>query len=461
MKPESGGNAAPQMQTTGRVIETVRSIVEAELPLDVSEIARQCMLDWFAVALSGCREPLVDILFAQVVDEGGAASASVVGRGARVSPRQAALVNGAMGHALDYDDVNLAALGHVTAAVFPAALAAAEMMGSSGSDLLQAFVAGYETAAIVGRCMGQGHYERGYHGTGTVGIFGAAAACAVLFHLDDEATARALGIAGSQAAGLKAQFGTMCKPLHAGKASENGLLSAQLARRGFLSCPNILEVPQGVMATLGADAEAAPDAFPEPGAWRIRDNLFKFSAACYGTHAAIGAAEDMRREHGLSSFDVESVEVTIDASLDRMCNIPRPTNGLQAKFSVAFNTALALAGEDTSAPSVYSDEITSRPDLISLFERVRVRVVPRSGSNMQSEIRLMARDGRALAGRRDASQPMSDYVQQGAMVHRKFMTLTTPRLGGENAERVAKRIADIEHLADVGRLMAEFRSEGL
>ena len=156
-------------------------------------------------------------------------------------------------HALDYDDVNLAMPGHPSVAILPGLLALAEQRHSSGRDVITAFVAGYETACRIGSALQPGHYNLGFHATGTVGCFGAAAACARLLGLDAEATAQALGIAGTQAAGLKSQFGTMCKPFHAGKASQNGLLAARLAARGFSSRPDLVECEQGFALTHGPD----------------------------------------------------------------------------------------------------------------------------------------------------------------------------------------------------------------
>src|SRR6478672_8445131 len=172
------------------------------LPEPVRELVRQCVLDYYGVALAGADDPLATILLDELAEAGGAAQASIIGRKAKLPALSAALVNGAIGHALDYDDVNLAMPGHPSVAILPGLLALAEQRQSSGREVIAAFVAGYETACRVGMAMRPGHYGRGFHATGTIGAFGAAAACAHLLRLDAEATARALGIAGTQAAGL-------------------------------------------------------------------------------------------------------------------------------------------------------------------------------------------------------------------------------------------------------------------
>ncbi len=237
------------------------------------------------------------ILLDEMAEAGGTAQASVIGHRVRLPALAAALVNGAAGHALDYDDVNLAMPGHPSVAILPGLLALAELKGSTGRELITAFVAGYETACRIGLALQPGHYALGFHSTATIGSFGAAAACARLLALDGEQTAMALGIAGTQGAGLKSQFGTMCKPFHAGKASQNGLMAARLALRGFSSRPDFLECEQGFAATHGPDfSPEAALATPANG-FHLFANLFKYHAACYMTHAPIECARQVRHDH--------------------------------------------------------------------------------------------------------------------------------------------------------------------
>src|SRR5260370_5969050 len=179
-----------------------------------------------------------------------------------------------MGHALDYDDVNLAMPGHPSVAILPALLALAEQRRSAGREVIAAFVAGYETACRIGTALQPGHYNLGFHATGTVGVFGAAASCAHLLGLDAAMTAQALGIAGTQASGLKSQFGTMCKPFHAGKASHNRLLPPRLAAPGFSSRPDLVECEQGFALTHGPDFHPEEALAEAPVGFHILANLF-------------------------------------------------------------------------------------------------------------------------------------------------------------------------------------------
>src|SRR5712671_2438249 len=213
-------NPTETASLTRTLAQQTSAVTYDALPEPVRALARQCVLDYYGVALAGADDPLVRILLDEAEEAGGAGQASTIGSAARLPVLAAALVNGGMGHALDYDDVNLAMPGHPSVAILPGLLALAEARQSSGREVIAAFVAGYEIACRIGSALRPGHYNLGFHATGTVGAFGAAAACAYLLGLNTEATARALGIAGTQAAGLKSQFGTMCKPFHAGKASQ-------------------------------------------------------------------------------------------------------------------------------------------------------------------------------------------------------------------------------------------------
>src|SRR5919197_836083 len=421
------------------------------LPPEVRRVARQCVLDFFAVVLAGASEKLVRILLEDALSE-GAGAATVIGHPQRLPPLAAALVNGAAAHALDYDDVNLAMPGHPTVAVLPALLALAEQQRSSGRALIEAFVAGYETQCRIGASMKPGHYDSGFHATGTIGSFGAATACARLLGLDAEGIARALGIAGTQAAGLKSMFGTMCKPFHAGKASENGLRAARLARRGFTTRQDAVECVQGFAETHGPDfAPEAALADPPPG-FHILANLFKYHAACYLTHAAIENAARLRREHGFALDEIQRVTLRVDASCDRVCNISEPRDGLQAKFSIRHTVAMALGGIDTARLAAYNRETATDPRLAAARERVALDF--RQGwPEALAELVVELRDGRRLEARHDAGIPLADLELQERRLAAKFEALVEPVLGSQRAARLRELVLHLDELEEAAALL--------
>ena len=421
------------------------------LPPPARELVRQCVLDYLGVALAGAIDGLVRLLLDEMSEAGGAPQASVIGHEAWLPALSAALVNGAAAHALDYDDVNMAMPGHPSVAILPALLALAELRRSSGHAVATAVVAGYETTCRIGAALQPGHYNLGFHSTGTIGSFGAAAACARLLGLDAETTAIALGIAGTQAAGLKSQFGTMCKPFHAGKAAHCGLLAARLAARGFSSRTDIVECVQGFALTHGPDfAPAAALAEPE-GGLHLFANLFKYHAACYLTHAPIECARRLREDHRLEPDAIAGITLRLDASCERVCNIPAPSDGLQSKFSLRQTVAMALAGVDTASLGAYSAENARDPRLVGLRERV-VLDWQDSWPQTLSELELELTDGRRPMARHDAGIPAGDIADQGRRLAAKFDSLVEPVLGPSRTRELRETIAGLDSLADIGTL---------
>ena len=211
-------------------------------------MAELSLFDWMAVSLAGADQPLAHIIRDFVAAEGGVAKATVTGSKLRLPARAAALANGTISHALDYDDTHFAYIGHPSVAIFPAALAAAEDIGASANDVVDAFLVGAESACRIGMVLGRDHYDAGFHQTATSGAFGATIAASRLYQLDRAATRAALGLVSTRASGLKSQFGTMGKPFNAGAAAANGIEAASLAKRGFTASTDAFAGAQSFLA---------------------------------------------------------------------------------------------------------------------------------------------------------------------------------------------------------------------
>lgn len=427
-----------------------------DIDADSLAVAKQCLIDWFAVTLAGAEEPLTALLLAEVAEEGGQPRATLIGAGTKGTLAQACLVNGAGSHALDYDDVNLTMGGHPTAQVAAAVLAVAEDMGATGRDLLTAFVAGYETECRIGNLVAPSHYQKGFHVTATVGSFGAAAGVGHLLGLDGEAMARALGIAGTQAAGLKAQFGTMCKPLHAGKAAGNGLLAARLARSGFTSRPDILEAPQGFADTQSDDFRDERALQTPRRGFHVRENLFKYHAACYLTHSTIEILADLRDEGQITPEQIDSVVLSVDPGHLKVCNIQEPDTGLEVKFSLRHTAAFALAGTDTASIESYSDANALAPELVAL--RRKVAIVDDGGPSTLATARITLHDGQTLERSFDVGVPAQDVAAQGLKIDAKFRSLAVPLLGETVAAALLADLHALENVDDTGKLLAHVAS---
>ncbi len=425
--------AEAQPPVTRWLAARASSMTFGDLPDAAVTVARQCILDWFAVTIPGAAEPAVRILGEDVVSDGASPVASILGSRQRSSSLNAALVNGTASHALDFDDVNMAILGHPSVALLPGLLALAEETDTRPQEVLTAFVAGYDVMCRTGALMSPGHYQHGFHATATVGSVGAAAACARLLGLDAETTATAYGIAATMASGLKSMFGTMCKPLHAGRAAQNGLQAARLAARGFTSRQDALECPQGLAATQSVNFNPEEAMRELPLDHHIHRNLFKYHASCYLTHGAIEAAGALRERHAISSNAIQEITIRVPPVTDRVCNIPKPETGLEAKFSLRLTVALALAGRDTSGIATFDDAMTGEPELLRLRDMATI-AFDETYPEAKAEVTVGISDGKRWSASHDAGVPDADLERQGRKLERKFDALVEPVLGARTAQ---------------------------
>nr|WP_239479725.1 MmgE/PrpD family protein [Actibacterium sp. 188UL27-1] len=332
------------------------------------QIMRLSLFDWAAVAIAGREEPVARILRDVEGSSGGPADASVVGVTGKQPAKIAALINGATSHSLDYDDTHFDHIGHPSVAVIPAALALAEKTQATGPDLLEAALIGAEASVAAGVWLGRSHYQAGFHQTATAGAFGATIAAAKLLYLNAKQIEHALALVSTRASGLKAQFGTMGKPLNAGIASSNGVEAALLAAAGMTSDPAALDGSQGFAETHAGMADTT--AFDGLGDdWRMERVSYKFHACCHGLHAMLEAVRDVQ----VDPSAIRKVVIHTHPRWLTVCNQPAPQTGLEAKFSFRFVVALALYDHDTGALETYSDHICRDPDLVRLRDKVTVQ----------------------------------------------------------------------------------------
>ncbi len=445
---------APDREPVTAVLASrAQQLCVADAPPAVAEVVRQCVLDYLGVTIAGQRDPTLAPLRAELLEEGSAPRAQVYGSALRLSQAGAALLNGTASHVLDYDDVNFAIMGHPTVPILPAALALAEAQDAGGVALMDAFLAGYEVENAIGLLVAPGHYGVGFHATATLGCFGAAVACARLHGAGDLQLRHALGIAATQAAGLKSMFGTACKPLHAGLAARSGLLAAGLARRGFDSRPDALECAQGFAATHSANFEAVKALAPPVGGFHVLHNLFKYHASCYETHATIEAARRLRETHALTPAAIARVEVTVNPYCDRICNIAAPTTGLEAKFSLRHTASFALGGVETADPAIFDDAHAQDPSLVALRERVTVGFADEVGRGC-ARVSVHLTDGRVVDTAHDASKPLQDLAAQRARLVAKFERLASPVLGGARCREILEMIDTLHTLSSLRPLAA-------
>lgn len=351
--------------------------------------------------MAGVGEPLSGKLRALAEAEGGAPVASVFGAG-RTPARMAALVNGATSHALDYDDTHFAHVGHLSVAIYPAAIAAGEETDAPVDEVVAAFLIGAEAATRIGLVLGQAHYDLGYHQTATAGAFGATLAAGRLMGLDAGEMRHALGLCATRASGLKSQFGTMGKPYNAGIAASNGVECAKLAALGMTSADDGLFGPQGFVATHTPQAQT----FNTGAHFLFEDNKYKLHACCHGTHAMIEGL----LATGLTGLDkIQSVHLKTNPRWLRVCDLKTPRTGLEVKFSYAWLAGMALRGDATEDEATYRDALAGDVALANFATTVAV-VGDDALNDMQAKGVVRLKDGTETPFSYDLAAPIPHDV---------------------------------------------------
>jgi len=410
-----------------------------EVPADAQAVARLSLADWLVCGLAGRDEPLAHMLRDLLAEEGGRAQASVFGGHAAPS-RSAAWANGAISHALDYDDTHFAHVGHPSVAIFPAALALAEARDAPASAVPEAFAVGAEASIRIGLVLGAGHYARGFHQTATAGTFGATIAAGRVLGLDRPKMRTALGLAATRAAGLRGQFGTMGKPLNAGNAAATGVEAAILAQAGFTSAEDGLAGPQGFLDT-HSDALGSW----HNGDWLLPDIRYKLHACCHGTHAMIEALRALK----LGVNEVAAVRLRTAPRWLTVCDLKRPTTGLEVKFSYAWLAAMVLAGRPTAEGRGFTDALVADPALEAIAARVQVTGDP-ALADTQAAGEIVTADGWTLAFRHDLAGPLApEVLASGLRIKAEAL------LGAAEADRIRDVVTDLDRRSarDLGALV--------
>jgi 2-methylcitrate dehydratase PrpD len=457
---------------TWHVADFICNTSPGDLPQDVVDLGKKSILDGIGLALSGSVAKSGELVRRHLADLGlGSGPSTVIGSPLRVSPRFAAFANGVGIHADDYDDTQLAVaadrvyglLTHPTAPALPAALAVGEMTGADGRSVMLAYHLGVEVECKIAEAINPRHYQTGFHATATCGTFAAAAAASRLMGLDAEAVTRALSIAGSQSAGLRENFGTMTKPFHAGRSSESGVAASQFASYGWTATDKILEAPRGFFRAAGGgfDAAAIVDKLGAP--WTFSSPGISIKPHPSGSLTHPGMTEMLRliREHGIRAQDVKRVRVGTNSNMPNALIHHRPTNELQAKFSMEFCMAILLL-EGRAGLNEFTDEIVNRPDVREMIEKIDFVVdddAEHAGYHkMTTIIDIELGDGRTVSGRADFGKGSPANPMTYDEVADKFRECTEfARFPKQRANDVVAMVRDLEALQTIDRLTSLLR----
>ena len=445
------------MGTTEQTLaEFIATFPPDRIPPEIMHIGKRLLLNEVGVALYASKDPAIGILMDLFADEGCNALATVIGLGTRTSPRQAALANGFLGHFEDYDDTHLDTVIHTASPIYPAALASAEAIDAGGDKLLAAGVLGIEVACRLGRLIVPNFREAAgfWHITNTCGVFGAAAAASRLLGLTPQQIEHALGIAGTQAMGLREVFGSMTKPFHAGKAAENGLLAAQLAQRGFTSISaeskGILEGARGFAAVMAEGYDLADLTRGLGEAWELPEIAIKAHACGQANQPLLGSMAQLRTKPGVTPDNIESIHGTVQRMAPGLATRRHPQKGLEGKFS--YHHAMACVLVDGHAyPRQFTDAKVNDPLIISLRDRITVTEDP-SLRRRAAAVSVTLKDGTTHSVTTEFAlgtpgNPMSD-----GQLEDKFRALAGDVLPQKKVDLLVERLWSIESVRSMGEL---------
>ncbi|HYF20368.1 MAG TPA: MmgE/PrpD family protein [Ramlibacter sp.] len=428
-------------------------LTRERIPADQFTYVRKSLLDWLGCCLAGTREPAVRSLDEVLQVAGGSGTVTVIGRGRRATLLDAALLNGAAGNLLDLDDVHPQLIGHPSSVIAPTLLALSEWKGLDGARLATAWVAGYEAMVRIGQATEPQLYDRGWHATGALGVFGACAAAANLLQLDEDQAVAALAIAAAQAAGLRELFGTSSKCIHHGKAAMAGILACLWAQKGVDSAPDVLGGRYG-LRTLSEPVrlEAVTDGLGER--FHLAQTCYKRHAACGSVHAAIDAAMQLRGQPGFSADAIERIDVTTHKlSVSLTAHNEHARTAYEAKYSMHYSLALAFL-EGRGDLDVFTDARVADPRVRALAQRVHMQADPQMQyiEAMPSDLVVQMKDGQRHQLRVDAPKGRPSNPMDWNDMADKFRRLAAPTLSDERAAQVIERVETLETL-DVGALM--------
>jgi len=459
--------------TTEAIATFIAGASAKDFPPGAGDAATRAIADTFAAILAGSGAEVAEPLLRYAARPGDGGTIPLLGTGATASPETAALVNGTFGHALDYDDVLSMMPAHPSTVILAALLASLDGRPASGRALIEAYVIGIEVGGKIGLGITQGHYRRGFHATGTLALFSALAALAKLHRMDAATARQAFGMAASMASGLRRNFGTMTKPLHSGLAARSALTAFRLAASGFTAAPDVLEAPAGFFAAYGtpeSDPDAAARGLGRP--WVIVDPglaLKKFPC-CHACHRAMDGLLSLRARLGFEAGNVERIVCRMPPGGMLALTYPRPTTGLEGKFSLEYCLA-AGALDGGYALSSFTDAAVLRAEIAALYERIEVREDPAcrgddpqyerrsSGSRGHVEVEVRLRDGRAETARVNRAPGSPERPLSWDDLRAKFLDCArhAGRVTEQSALDAFARIQTLERQDDVWSVINSLR----
>ncbi len=422
-----------------------------DIPQAMRHEAKRALLNWMGCALGGCRDDTVERAFAAFDPFSGPRTASLIGRGEKMDALHAALINGISSNILDYDDTHLRTVMHPTVPVAAALCALVEHRPVTGAQFIEAFVLGIEVECRVGNAVSPWHYAHGWHISGSCGVFGAAAGAAKLLGLDEKQTASTLGLAATQASGLREMMGGMGKSFNLGHAARCGLAAALLAERNFTSSTRALEAPAGFAHVLGHEPRLDELTRGLGDTWELAANAYKPYPCGIVLHAAIDACLALRAEAGFTANDVATVAVRMNPLALELTGRAAPVNGLEGKLSVAHAVAAALV-QGAAGVAQFTDACVGEPAVAALRAKVATRP-DASCDKAEAHVAITLNDGRRLERHVPHATGSLEKPMTDADIEKKFHELAGSSRAACHAWDVIEIAWSLERLNDAAKFV--------
>lgn len=422
-----------------------------DIPEHVLLHGKRSLLNWLGVTIGAARHESVDMTLAVAEMVGSGNQASVLGRPEKTDMLFASLINGMSSHIFDFDDTHLDTIHHPSAPVAPVCFALGEVYGLSGKEVLRAFILGAEAELRISNAVCPSHYDLGWHITSTAGVFGAAAAAGILLKLNEEQMIYALGLAGTQAFGLREMFGTMTKPFHPGKAAQNGLLAALLAQQGFTSSKSVLEAKRGFANVTAPEHDLNEVNVNWGQQWELSKNAFKAYACGIVLHPSIDACIALGKK-GISPDDVREIEIAVNPYVLELTGKPEPKTGLEGKFSIYHTGAVAFLDGDASVEQYMDDKVL---DARTVAFRSKIKpVVNEALTEDEALAKMTANDGQVYEIKIDHATGSAENPMTDSDISAKFRKLTKHSLSADKIEALIDKLYNLERVSDVNEVVA-------
>ena len=450
---------------TQEIASYIETMTFDSVPMDVLNELRRCVADGLGVIISGVPAECSRIIHRYIADQHTQPRTSILGTTLKSTPSFSALANGVAGHAEDYDDTQISSspnrvyglLTHPTVPALSAGLAMAEECGASGRDFITALCTGIEVECKIAEAILPTHYLQGFHSTGTIGIFGATATAEKLEGLPAETIQHALGIAASKSGGIRANFGTMTKPYHAGAAAENGIIATRLAKLGYKADPNALDGKWGFLQVTagGVDYDRIVGKLGLPYTLRWPGVSVKPYPCGSLAHPTMDALLDLLVKHDIKSKDIEEIRVGAGRNILDPLRYQNPQSGLEAKFSLRYCLA-ALALYRRAGVREFKDDVVQRQEVREMMARVdtyhNLEIEAQGTDRIRSVLDIRLRDGRLIHQEASTSRGTPERPMSWSEIEEKFydcLQETLPRTNGDDAIGLINQLETLPNLTDL------------